>query len=354
MGCVQMVHQPCLVHNQGTLNSSSKKNPAVESIHCFIHKQALAAKTLPNNLKQQLEVVIKVVNYIKGSALNTRLFGRLCEAMDVNHECLLFHTQVRWLSRGNMLERVLELFDEILAFLKAQENAILLQALECEFFCARLSYLSDIFSLLNKTLQGKGTNILFQSDKIRAFVAKLKLWKKRAESGNFSSFLALNECVEEMENGLPDAIAEEIKQHLESLDEEFQHYFQDISNENNQSRLVRNPFQMNVDDVPAKDAFQNMELEEFWTQIRGTYKLLAKNALRILVQFSSTYQCQTGFSALVHLKTRARNKLEVEADLGCALSTTLPDIDKLVTKKQCQKSHKCCHFFNIIFALLVY
>ena len=177
-----------------------------------------------------------------------------------------------------MLERVLELFDEILAFLKAQENAILLQALECEFFCARLSYLSDIFSLLNKTLQGKGTNILFQSDKIRAFVAKLKLWKKRAESGNFSSFLALNECVEEMENGLPDAIAEEIKQHLESLDEEFQHYFQDISNENNQSRLVRNPFQINVDDVPnmwqeeflefqndsaAKDAFQNMELEEF-------------------------------------------------------------------------------------------
>ena len=111
---------------------------------------------------------------------------------------------------------------------------------------------------------------------------------------------------------------------------------------------------MNVDDVPnmlqeeflevqndsaAKDAFQNMELEEFWTQIRGTYPLLAKNALRILVQFSSTYQCETGFSALVHLKTKARNKLEVEANLRCALSTTLPDIDKLVTKKQCQKSH---------------
>ena len=79
--------------------------------------------------------------------------------MDANHECLLFHTQVRWLSKGNMLQRVLELFDEILAFLKAQENVILLQALECDFFRARLSYPSDIFSLLNKLnkkLQGKG------------------------------------------------------------------------------------------------------------------------------------------------------------------------------------------------------
>jgi len=51
---------------------------------------------------------------------------------------------------------------------------------------------------LHALLQGKGTNILFQSDKIRAFVAKLELWKKRVESGSISSFLALNECVEEI------------------------------------------------------------------------------------------------------------------------------------------------------------
>ncbi|KAK4329330.1 hypothetical protein Pmani_000364 [Petrolisthes manimaculis] len=77
-------------------------------------------------------------------------------------------------------------------------------------------------------------------------------------------------------------------------------------------------------DSAAKDAFQNMELEEFWTLVRGTYPLLATNALRILVQFSSTYLCETGFSALVHLKTKARSKLEVEAylrsnDAGCAI-----------------------------------
>ncbi|XP_076059427.1 protein FAM200C-like [Oratosquilla oratoria] len=333
-----------------------QKNPAVESTHCLIHKEVLASRTLPKNFKQHLETVINDVNFTKGSALSTRLFRRLCEGMGADHESLLFHTQVRWLSKGNMLQRVLELFDEVVAFLRAQENVVLLEALEDEFFRVRLSYLSDIFSALNelnRKLQGKGTNILFQSDKIRAFVAKLELWKKRAGSGSFSSFLALNECVEDMEDGLPDPIAEDIKQHLEGLEEEFKYYFPGIKNESNENKLIRDPFQRNVDvpdawqeefldlknDSPAKDAFQNMELEEFWTQVRGTYPLLATNALRILVQFSSTYLCETGFSALVHLKTKARNKLEVEADLRCALSITPPDIEGLVIGKQCQKSH---------------
>ena len=89
----------------------------------------------------------------------------------------------------------------------------------------------------------------------------------------------------------------------------------------------------------VKDAFQNMELEEFWTHVRGTYPLLATIALRILVQFSSTYLCETGFSAHVHLKTKPRNKLEVEADLRCALSITIPDIEGLENGKQSQKSH---------------
>ena len=37
----------------------------------------------------------------------------------------------------------------------------------------------------------------------------------------FTSLLPLSECVEDMENVLPDSIANEIKQHLEGLDKEF-------------------------------------------------------------------------------------------------------------------------------------
>ncbi|XP_067947518.1 zinc finger BED domain-containing protein 5-like [Watersipora subatra] len=72
-----------------------EKNPLVVSTHCFIHRQALAAKTLPKGLQEHLSSVIKVVNFIKGSALQTRLFHRLCEDMDAVHSSLLFHTKVR-------------------------------------------------------------------------------------------------------------------------------------------------------------------------------------------------------------------------------------------------------------------
>ena len=68
------------------------KNPAVAGIHCMIHREALASKMLPSALRSHLEVPIKIVNFIKGSALNTRLFWELCENIDTQHQALLFHT----------------------------------------------------------------------------------------------------------------------------------------------------------------------------------------------------------------------------------------------------------------------
>ena len=70
------------------------KNPAIRDTHCMIHRQALAAKTLPQRLNLVLEIVINVVNYVKSSAVNTRLFRLLCKDMDASHENLLFHTKV--------------------------------------------------------------------------------------------------------------------------------------------------------------------------------------------------------------------------------------------------------------------
>ncbi|XP_067949769.1 protein FAM200C-like [Watersipora subatra] len=86
-----------------------EKNPLEVSTHCFIHRQALAAKTLPKGLQEHLSSVIKVVNFIKGSALQTCLFHKLCKDMDAVHSSLLFHTEVRWLSKGSMLLRFFNL-----------------------------------------------------------------------------------------------------------------------------------------------------------------------------------------------------------------------------------------------------
>nr|XP_022910667.1 uncharacterized protein LOC111421719 [Onthophagus taurus] len=47
-------------------------------IHCSIHRQALAAKEMPDELRFVLNDAVKVVNFIKARALNPRLFRILC------------------------------------------------------------------------------------------------------------------------------------------------------------------------------------------------------------------------------------------------------------------------------------
>ncbi|CAH2001329.1 unnamed protein product [Acanthoscelides obtectus] len=44
--------------------------------------------------------------------------------LDSDHKVLLFHTDVRWLSKGNMLVRLFELNEEVVLFLEFRENTI--------------------------------------------------------------------------------------------------------------------------------------------------------------------------------------------------------------------------------------
>ena len=46
-------------------------------VHCFIHRFSLCAKVLPEKMLLCLKQVIKLVNFVKTSAVNTRLFKRL-------------------------------------------------------------------------------------------------------------------------------------------------------------------------------------------------------------------------------------------------------------------------------------
>ncbi|KAK4313772.1 hypothetical protein Pmani_014896 [Petrolisthes manimaculis] len=49
-----------------------------------------AAKTLPSDLKEVLDDTVKMVNFVKSSALNSRLFRLLCSDLDSVHETLLY------------------------------------------------------------------------------------------------------------------------------------------------------------------------------------------------------------------------------------------------------------------------
>ena len=95
-----------------------KEAPQVSVTHCFLHRYALASKSLPKNLRQVLSDSVKIVNLIRVRALNCRIFKKLRQEMGAEHEVLLYHKEVRWLSRGQILKRLFELRKEVSTFLK--------------------------------------------------------------------------------------------------------------------------------------------------------------------------------------------------------------------------------------------
>ena len=108
--------------------------PNMTFVHCFIHRLALCSKVLPQNMLSCLNQVIKLINFVKTSALNIQLFKQLCEDLNSNHTCLLYYTEVRWLSRGNATKRLFELRDELLKLFKAKKSQFSKRPGEQKFF----------------------------------------------------------------------------------------------------------------------------------------------------------------------------------------------------------------------------
>ncbi|XP_003368146.1 zinc finger protein [Trichinella spiralis] len=339
----------------GFVKMVKSKNPSIFAMHCVIHRQALVAKTLPDDLREDLNFAVEIVNYVKSSALNTRLFAALCESLNADHMALLYHTEVRWLSKGNMLGRIYELREAVAEFLEQRGRRTMCRAFKSEHFQLSLAYLADIFEALNSLnlkLQGANANVMAHYDIVQSFIAKISLWLKQVERGNLTWFSRLNELFSD--KCISEDLKSKIKEHLRSLQDEFFRYFPDVEPENLIYKLVRNPFLVNVEDLPhdlqeeaielqfnslAKDSFESMPLENFWVKLQAEYPKISSQSLRILVPFSSTYLCETGFSALMTLNTQHRNRLNVESDLRCTLSPTPPRIDNLVANKHCQYSH---------------
>ena len=97
-------------------------SPHIAFTHCMLHKHALVSKMLPSSLADVLRIVVETVNFVRGQALNYRIFMQLCEEMDSKFKVLLYHIEVSRLSRGKVLNHVFALRAELLEFLKNQNH----------------------------------------------------------------------------------------------------------------------------------------------------------------------------------------------------------------------------------------
>lgn len=77
-----------------------------------------------------------------------------------------------------------------------------------------------------------------------------------------------------------------------------------------------------------------MSLAQFWAQLKNK-PILLREADKVLLPYPTTYLCEAGFSALVVIKTKYRNRLDPQHDIRCALAIKIkPDIEKLVDSMQ--------------------
>ncbi|KAG8238426.1 hypothetical protein J437_LFUL002883 [Ladona fulva] len=245
------------------------------------------------------------------SALNTRLFKELCNNMNSDHKVLLFYTAVRWISKGNVVGRVFKLKNEIKQFLEMEGKHDFMRYFNDEIQGA--AYLSDILDQLNKLnlkLQGKETHIIYFKDNIQAFILKLQNWRLKVNLGNFAMFEHHSTKTEESETGIVD-------NDVSDIPDEVQDEFLELRN-----------------DSSARDIFQEKSSSQFWCAMRHSYPKVSMLSFQILVRFASTYLCESGFSILMQIKTKARNKLDVQDDMRLVLTKTQPRIITLAEQMQ--------------------
>lgn len=92
--------------------------PAFFSYHCILHQEQLCSKLKCGELKMTMDTVTRTVSFILAHPLKNRQFCSLVEEFESAYPDLAMHAEVRWLSRGNVLDRFMELLPVVRIFLK--------------------------------------------------------------------------------------------------------------------------------------------------------------------------------------------------------------------------------------------
>uniref|UniRef100_UPI00358F5BAB general transcription factor II-I repeat domain-containing protein 2B-like n=1 Tax=Myxine glutinosa TaxID=7769 RepID=UPI00358F5BAB len=317
--------------------------------HCIIHQENLCAQSL--KLNNVMTTVVSTINVIKSRGLNSRQFKELLSELESEYGDLVYHCEVRWLSRGNMLTRFYSLREEVKQFMEMKGKPVM-ELSDSKWLCD-LGFMVDItkyLSELNVKLQGPNQLLSSLQSHVKSFEAKLKLWQVQLERGNTIHFPTLQEQ--------KPAVTSEYAAECAKLLQAFGERFQDMKSKQRELNIFATPFNVEPADVPdnlqheiielqsndeLKARYNNLPLLEFYKlYVRAEdFPILRRHALKFASLFGTTYSCEQFFSKLTLAKTRFRSRLtdpNLQNQLRVA-SSLPPDTKRLTKEKQFQPSH---------------
>ena len=207
-----------------------------------------------------------------------------------------------------------------------------------DFFILILAYLVDIFdvqNMLNKNLQGKDLTVCEFITKVKAFLAKLRLWRGNICSGTFSMFRTVTKFLCQNPQIETTRFLELVTEHLMKLEKKIDGYFPSLGED--EVAYLRNPFTANSQtlqagtgmqeelielqhDAFARDVYSETNLGDFWFTMCKLYKRIAEPTIQALLLFPSTWLCESTFSVMLGIKSKYRSQLKTpEHDLRCAV-----------------------------------
>jgi hypothetical protein len=300
---------PAMIGKNKDVAAKLKKNKMKEfegttcfrSLHCILHQHALCAKSLKMN--HVMDTVIKTVNFIRASVLNHREFVAFLEEVENKYGEIIYHTNVRWLSRGSVLKLFFDLLNEIKLFMEKKGRNI--EELNDEAWVTDLVFLVDVTGHLNlnRELQGKDTLITDMYNNIKAFRVKLQLLENQ---------LKLHYLVHFPRVKTPDTnFPERIPKYSQSFffffflgpREEFDERFQDFKIMEPECLLFVLPLKSDVENAPENlqmelinlqcdtnltQKFSETDLQDFYSYWpKEKFPVLRSFGLRIIAMFGN-------------------------------------------------------------------
>ncbi|XP_036033567.1 zinc finger MYM-type protein 6 isoform X2 [Onychomys torridus] len=317
--------------------------------HCFIHREHLAAEKLSPCLHEILLQSAQILSFVKNSASDSQMLTVLCEETGSEHVNLPLNAEVHWLSRGRILTRLFEMRHEIEILLN-QKHSDLARYFHDKEWVAKLAYLADMFSLINKVnsgLQGTMATLFNLYNKVDIFKKKLKTWLRRTQESDYDMFPLFSEFLDSSDVSVR-SITSIIVEHLEGLCQIFHDCYPPEEDLRLGNLWLIDPFASHQNnnltdseeeklaalssDPSLQSAYRSMSVTQFWVSAKTSHPELHEKAVKLLLPFPTVCLCDATFSALS--ASKQRNLLAFGPALRLAVTSLIPRIEKLVKEKE--------------------